>query len=76
MAAMKMGLNPAITKENRVELVRVVKNFFGHLTSVALYISGSKMDQIMRAFYLFFTRMRVPFNLDAPKKALQMEEVK
>lgn len=77
MAAMKMGLDPAISKDIKAQLIIVMKEFFGHITSVTLYISGSKMDQIMRAFYLFFTRMKVPFTFEAvPPKAAQLEEVK
>jgi len=43
---------------------------------VALYISGSKMDQIMRTFYMFFARMNIPFNFDKPSKQDQKEEEK
>jgi uncharacterized membrane protein YGL010W len=44
MAALKMGLRPELQSDIRSELIIAVRSFFGHISSVALYISGTKMD--------------------------------
>jgi len=49
---------------HRDELIATVKHFFHRTVSVTTYITGSKMDQIMRTFYLFFGRMRVTFEVE------------
>ena len=64
MAALKQGLQSAgVTDEVRRELVSTVKEFFARVSGVAMYITGSKIDQIMKNFYVFFARMRVQFNI-------------
>lgn len=65
MSALKVGLQPQfMAGPHREDLIITVKHFFHRTVSVALYITGSKMDQIMRTFYLFFGRMRVPFYVE------------
>jgi len=75
MSALKVGLQPSfMAGAHRDELVATVKHFFHRTVSVALYITGSKMDQIMRTFYLFFGRMRVQFDVDDSLPSASSEE--
>ena len=64
MAALKVGLQPAfMAGPKREEMITTIKSFFERTVSVSLYITGSKIDQIMRTFYLFFGRTRFQFDL-------------
>jgi hypothetical protein len=61
MAALKMGLQP--TFQQREELNRVIKAFYHRIAIVSTYITGSKMDQAMKLFYMYMARMHVSFDV-------------
>lgn len=40
-----------------------MKQFFHRISNVATYITGTKMDYIMKLFYLYLSRMHVQSDL-------------
>ena len=78
MSSLKVALQPSLPFSDKQLLTRVVHSFFLRFTSVSCYIQGSKIDQILRLFYLYFARMRVVHKFDKVKNdaVLSEEEVK
>jgi hypothetical protein len=77
MAACRVGLQPTLmaNTEQKEQFCSLIKHFFHRITSVSLYITGSKIDIINRVFYLFFARMRVSFDLKKIEKPEEEDEV-
>lgn len=65
ISLLKLALKPQSSSSSSTststcsDLISTCKRFFHRVTTVALYITGSKIDQIMRLFYLFFARIKV-----------------